>query len=85
MRMSIAERSHIDGETHDYISPLVEINVGLWTLFAGTTVFLGLRLWCKIARSHGLWYDDWILIVCWVWRSHFLTLSTSSLTSLFLN
>lgn len=61
-------RSHIKGDTHDYISPIPEIYAGIWTLFAGATVFLGLRLWCKVSRKHatGMWYDDYILIASWV-------------------
>lgn len=49
-----------------YISPQKEVNLGLWTLFAGAAVFLSLRLWCKWTRRTGLWYDDYILIISWV-------------------
>lgn len=59
-------RSHIKGESHSYISPVKEVNFGLWTLFIGATVFLGLRLWCKISRKHSMWFDDYILIASWV-------------------
>ncbi|KAJ4413375.1 hypothetical protein N0V82_008591 [Gnomoniopsis sp. IMI 355080] len=59
-------RSHIKGETHPYISPVKEINVGIWSLFIGATLFLGLRLWCKISRRYGMWYDDYILIASWL-------------------
>ncbi|KAF3769314.1 hypothetical protein M406DRAFT_287447 [Cryphonectria parasitica EP155] len=45
-----------------YYNPSRQIYAGLWTLFAGATVFLSLRLWCKLTRRHGLWYDDYILI-----------------------
>jgi hypothetical protein len=51
---------------HHYVDPSVQLNTGLWTLFAGTTVFLALRIWIKITRRHGLWYDDHILLVTWV-------------------
>lgn len=54
------------GAVFAYINPWNELNAGLWTLFAATTVFLGLRLWCKVTRRHGLWYDDYILLVSWV-------------------
>lgn len=50
----------------NYVDPQKELNAGLWTLFAGASVFLGLRLYCKITRRHGLWYDDYILILAWV-------------------
>lgn len=50
----------------NYVNPQVELNAGLWSLFAGATVFLFLRLYCKLTRRHGLWYDDYVLIVAWV-------------------
>lgn len=49
-----------------YYDPSAQIYAGLWTLFAGASVFLGLRLWCKLTRRHGLWYDDHILIAGYV-------------------
>ena len=51
-----------------YVDPTKETNAGIWTLFAGATVFLVLRLWCKITRRRGLWWDDYILVVSWVRR-----------------
>jgi hypothetical protein len=59
-------RSHIDDAAHGYVDPAKELNAGLWTLFAGASAFLALRLWIKVTRRHGLWYDDYILIVSWV-------------------
>ncbi|CAI0642462.1 hypothetical protein CGCF415_v006601 [Colletotrichum fructicola] len=52
-------------DIHPFVNPFVELNAGLWSLFAGATVFLALRLWCKVTRRHGLWYDDYILVVTW--------------------
>lgn len=49
-----------------YYDPSVQIWLGLWILFIGASVFLGLRLWCKIMRRHGLWYDDYVLIFAYV-------------------
>ncbi|KAI0127545.1 hypothetical protein BJ170DRAFT_376870 [Xylariales sp. AK1849] len=51
---------------HHFVSPVVAVNVGLWMLFAGASAFLGFRLWLKMTRRHGLWWDDYILIVCWL-------------------
>lgn len=51
-----------------YVDPTKETNAGIWTLYAGATVFLALRLWCKITRRRGLWWDDYILVVSWVCR-----------------
>ncbi|KAK1961036.1 hypothetical protein LY78DRAFT_317487 [Colletotrichum sublineola] len=62
--MSAQARNH-DHEVHKFVNPFVQLNVGLWCLFAGATIFLVLRLWCKMTRRHGLWYDDYILVVSW--------------------
>ncbi|KFA70183.1 hypothetical protein S40285_04401 [Stachybotrys chlorohalonatus IBT 40285] len=62
--MDLHARNHVD-EVHRFISPYTELNAGLWTLFAGTTVLLALRIWIKTSRKHRLWYDDHILIVTW--------------------
>lgn len=48
------------------INPTAELNAGLWTLFAGATAMLAARLWAKLDRSHGLWWDDYILLISWV-------------------
>jgi hypothetical protein len=61
----IEPRNH-DKTGHGYVDPSVPLNLGLWILFAGASFFLALRLWIKITRRHGMWYDDWILVVCWV-------------------
>ncbi|KAK4132124.1 hypothetical protein BT67DRAFT_407277, partial [Trichocladium antarcticum] len=31
-----------------------------------STVFLGLRIYCKIWRSRGLWWDDLVLVISWI-------------------
>ncbi|KAH9866025.1 hypothetical protein J1614_008589 [Plenodomus biglobosus] len=61
----ISSRDHDETE-HDYVDPTVRLNIGLWTLFAGATLFLALRIWIKITRRHGLWWDDRILLISWV-------------------
>ncbi|KAF2789733.1 hypothetical protein K505DRAFT_216811, partial [Melanomma pulvis-pyrius CBS 109.77] len=58
-------RSHDDSD-HVYVNPEKELNAGLWTLFAGASAFLAVRIWIKITRRHGLWYDDYILLVSWL-------------------
>ncbi|PBP21120.1 hypothetical protein BUE80_DR008007 [Diplocarpon rosae] len=45
-----------------FISPQKEVTAGLWTLFAGAFLFLALRIYSKVSRRNGLWYDDHILI-----------------------
>lgn len=52
----------------DYVSPEREVYIGLWCLQAGATLFLSARLWAKLTRRHGLWWDDYILITTWVRR-----------------
>ncbi|KAH8660605.1 hypothetical protein BX600DRAFT_438816 [Xylariales sp. PMI_506] len=54
-----------DKQIFYYVSPWAVTNAGLWSLFAGATVFLALRIWCKITRRFGLWYDDYVLIFSW--------------------
>jgi hypothetical protein len=51
---------------HFYVNPFTELNVGLWSLFTGASVFLALRIWVKLSWGHRLWYDDYILIVSWM-------------------
>ncbi|TPX09367.1 uncharacterized protein E0L32_009411 [Thyridium curvatum] len=64
--MSLYARNHVKGEVHGFVNPYAELNAGLWSLFAGATVLLALRLWIKVTRRHGLWYDDHILVTSWV-------------------
>jgi hypothetical protein len=58
----ISRRNH-DDSGHHYVDPSLQLNIGLWTLFAGAALFLALRIWIKITRRHGLWWDDHILLV----------------------
>ncbi|KAI0544881.1 hypothetical protein F4679DRAFT_563339 [Xylaria curta] len=41
----------------------VVLNAVNWTLTALAAVFLSLRVYCKICRGRGLWWDDYILIL----------------------
>jgi hypothetical protein len=44
--------------------PLI-VGVTWWlTFFCGG--FLGLRIYAKLSRKQGLWWDDHILIISWV-------------------
>lgn len=62
----LVPRNHDAGQSHGYVNPEVQLNLGIWFLYAGATAFLSLRIWIKITRRHGLWWDDWILLVTWV-------------------
>jgi hypothetical protein len=78
----ISPRKH-DDSAHGYVDPSVRLNVGLWTLFAGASAFLALRVWIKVTRRHGLWYDDHILLISWVRLSppntpHSMSMRTSA-------
>jgi hypothetical protein len=42
---------------------VIAVSVSLTFLSA---VFLGLRLYCKIVRHRGFWWDDHVLIAAWV-------------------
>jgi hypothetical protein len=50
----------------DYVRPDAQVYTGLWCLQAGATLFLTARLWTKLTRRHGVWWDDYILIATWV-------------------
>ncbi|KAF3385650.1 hypothetical protein F1880_002368 [Penicillium rolfsii] len=60
------DNSSSDVTMPTFVDPTKEVNMGLWCLFAGASVFLGLRIWVKFTRLHGLWYDDYILVASWV-------------------
>ncbi|KAI1071631.1 hypothetical protein LB507_005184 [Fusarium sp. FIESC RH6] len=64
--MRLQLRADEDEPVHKFINPYTELNIGLWSLFAGASIFLWARLWVKITRRHGMWYDDYILIVSWI-------------------
>ena len=49
-----------------YVDPQKELNVGLWSLWTGATAFLAARIYTKLKRRHGLWYDDYVLLFSWV-------------------
>lgn len=55
-----------DNDDVVYYNPAGDIYAGLWCFLAGTTVFLALRLWVKLTRRHGLWYDDYVLLLAYV-------------------
>ena len=74
--IALDRRNHNGTEVHGFVNPYTELNAGLWALFAGATVLLALRLWVKVTRRHGLWYDDYVLILSWVsytWITVYLT------------
>jgi hypothetical protein len=63
--MDILRRGE-DDTVHKFVNPYKELNIGLWSLFAGASVFLSLRIWVKLKWRYGLWYDDYVLLLCWV-------------------
>ncbi|ERT01090.1 hypothetical protein HMPREF1624_02329 [Sporothrix schenckii ATCC 58251] len=42
------------------------IDASLWTLQAVAGIFLGLRIYCKVFRNRGLWFDDYFLLASWI-------------------
>jgi hypothetical protein len=44
----------------------VTIIAVLWTMTTLSGLFLGLRLYSKLARTRQLWWDDCVIIVAWV-------------------
>ncbi|KAI1351445.1 hypothetical protein F5Y01DRAFT_283172 [Xylaria sp. FL0043] len=51
-----------------------------WTLTALAAVFLSLRVYCKISRSRGLWWDDYVLIAAFITLLLGVAFITSSIT-----
>lgn len=51
-----------------YIEPKVDVLSWVMTVLAGTVV--GLRIYNKFRRRLPLWWDDYIVIVAWVWMFH---------------
>ncbi|GAB1315642.1 hypothetical protein MFIFM68171_05852 [Madurella fahalii] len=49
---------------HDNGGP--KLNASIWTLAGVATVFLTLRIYCRVFRGQRLWWDDGILIAAWV-------------------
>lgn len=49
---------------HDNQGPMLLILI--WTMNAVAAGFLGMRVYCKISRRRGLWWDDHMLIMAWV-------------------
>ncbi|KAK7223328.1 hypothetical protein V2G26_011331 [Clonostachys chloroleuca] len=37
-----------------------------WSLTAASAILLFLRVYCKLWRSRGLWWDDHLLIISWI-------------------
>ncbi|KAK1985750.1 hypothetical protein LZ30DRAFT_649211 [Colletotrichum cereale] len=58
--------------------PAPRVVASIWVMISVSTVFLFLRVYCKKIRSRGMWIDDHILLVSWV----FLLISTSLTTEL---
>jgi hypothetical protein len=52
---------------HDNAAP--KLLASIWSLFVVATIFLSLRVYCRILKRRSLWWDDYILIGAWVSRS----------------
>lgn len=52
------------GLPHDNAGP--KLNAIVWSLTAVAGVVLGLRVYCRLGRRRGLWWDDGFLIAAWV-------------------
>ena len=40
--------------------------IGIWVCWSLSTVFAGLRVYCKLFRVKRLFWDDWLLAAAWV-------------------
>ncbi|KAB5513406.1 hypothetical protein GE09DRAFT_1013960, partial [Coniochaeta sp. 2T2.1] len=43
-----------------------ELLIITWVLVGLATIFLSLRVYCKLSRRRSLWWDDWIMIASWM-------------------
>jgi hypothetical protein len=59
-----------DGLSHEDYGP--QLNFTIWFLVGLSSLFLGVRIYCKALRNRGLWWDDHILIASWVRESGFV-------------
>ncbi|KAI5923811.1 hypothetical protein F4810DRAFT_194831 [Camillea tinctor] len=46
--------------------PELGVNLGMWIMGGLATLFLALRLYCRICRMTGAWYDDYVLFAAWL-------------------
>ena len=44
------------------------LKIAIWCLAISSLLILALRVYCKISRKRGLWWDDHFLIASWVSR-----------------
>ncbi|KAL0938184.1 uncharacterized protein CTRU02_207915 [Colletotrichum truncatum] len=58
--------------------PASKVVSSIWSMIAISTVFLFLRVYCKKIRSRGMWVDDYLLVLSWV----FLLISNGLITEL---
>ncbi|KAJ2990454.1 hypothetical protein NUW58_g2940 [Xylaria curta] len=63
----------------------VVLNAVNWTFTSLAAVFLSLRVYCKISRGRGLWWDDYILIAAFVTAVGAVGFVTSSIMLGFAN
>lgn len=54
--------------------------VSCWTLTAASALLLFLRVYCKLWRGRGLWWDDHLLIISWVCPDVDVNASSAKLT-----
>ncbi|KAK4236865.1 hypothetical protein C8A03DRAFT_45195 [Achaetomium macrosporum] len=54
------------------------ILAALWPMTTLAGVFLGLRLYSKLTRSRGLWWDDYFIIAAWITLLVSCTTSTAN-------
>ena len=43
-----------------------QLNGVVWVLLGFSGLFLALRLYCKLLKSRGFWWDDHMLVASWV-------------------
>ena len=58
-----------DNHPHDDL--ITTFNAVIWVLAGLSGFFFFLRVYCKITRQRGLWWDDYVMGASWVCSQYF--------------
>lgn len=48
-----------------------ELNAFAWTWFGASTIFVAARLYSRLRLTRNFWYDDFFILLNWVWFDPF--------------
>ncbi|KAH8897949.1 hypothetical protein GQ53DRAFT_637744 [Thozetella sp. PMI_491] len=64
-----------EGANDSYGSAILAV---CWLVEVISTIFIGLRVYCKMRRSKHLWWDDYVLLAAWSFQSVDMVLITTN-------